>query len=268
MSEGHLHKLLKDEAVEMLKGEYSCSVVKVEYPFKLEGRLFVIDVVGFSGEKKIAVECVTSSRNLERKRILQKYFDEVIEFDVSDLVSRLRARLQKAGNKELHVNLKKVKRIHVKNLGDKIVFVTDDGEISFNNPPLSSGDMGTIDLDEAHEQAGRCLTKVERNYRKKMINHAYHYLVKAGYYVLRDAVVNGVHVDLLAFKEYEINGQPRRRRVVVECVLAPSKTFIEDKVKKLAPFLDQLIFLVPRFNYCTELANVSFWVYPIKIEID
>lgn len=81
--ETFVHRRLKEFAVQLLK-EKGCIEIQVEHRMRFNHRNFRIDVVGFSAQKKFAVECGnTSAEKLQR---LKEVFDDVTVLTVNNLI--------------------------------------------------------------------------------------------------------------------------------------------------------------------------------------
>jgi len=87
-------------------------------------------------------------------------------------------------------------------------------------------------------------------------------LEKAGYLVATYASTKGVHVDVVAYKP-----GVKPVRIGVECLVDAKKSIIEKAVKRLSPYFDRIIFVIPRPAFETDNENIIFWRCPITIKI-
>jgi len=91
MPETKIHEKLKKLGKEFLKSQ-GATKIEEEYKCVINGKHYVVDVVGFSPEMKIAIECGSSS--WKKLQALKTYFDKVIVLTVESLIDHLESRLQ------------------------------------------------------------------------------------------------------------------------------------------------------------------------------
>lgn len=134
MPESRSHRWMKDYAAKLLKEKYNCDRIEFEYPFLLmNNRGARIDVVGFKGADRYAVECGNNDEIKLDK--LKHLFKEVIHLDYETVITILlneAEMLRKQAESQpqpIYIGKRQVKSVNIDFIHNKIALVDPEGKV-------------------------------------------------------------------------------------------------------------------------------------------